>query len=362
MSRSRLLSRTIVCALSAALAGCHHSEAEPEAALPSVQVLAVAAQAIAPRTLVAGVLAPLPGRDVKVGALVQGRVDRVFVAEGDRVQVGQALAHVEAESMQQHVSEATAQREQAEAALVNARTKLDRTERLFADGIAAKQEVDDARATLVTAQSGVKQAQATGGIAGVNLGRATLKAPIAGVVAAILVPAGQPVDGNATPVIEVADTRILDLRAPVAAGQVGALAVGQAAQLEVDGIGTVAGQVEAIAPLVDSTTNTVIVRIRVANSDGRLRGGLFARGAILGASHSALAVPRAALLPGEGGSANRVAILGADGVVAHRTLELGADSGDVVEVKHGLSAGERVIVAGGYSLPDGTRVQVQAAR
>ena len=364
MSRSRLLNlgRALVGVGVAALAGCQHSEAEPEAVLPAVQVVAVAQQPIAPRTLVAGVLAPLPGRDVKVGALVQGRVDRVFVAEGDRVQVGQALAHVEAEQMQQHVSEALAQREQADAALVNARTKLERTERLFRDGIAAKQEVDDARATLVAAQSGVKQAQASGGIAGVNLGHATLKAPIAGVVAAILVPAGQPVDGNATPVIEVADTRVLDLRAPVAAGQVGALAVGQAAELDVDGIGTVAGQVEAIAPLVDSATNTVIVRIRIANSDGRLRGGLFARGAILGPSHTALAVPRAALLPGEGGSANNVAVVGADGLVAHRTLTLGADAGALVEVTRGLTAGERVIVAGGYSLPDGTKVQVQVAR
>lgn len=357
MWRSRLLSLTIVCAV-----GCHHSDAEPEAALPEVQVQAAASRPIAPRTLVAGVLAPLPGRDVKVGALVQGRVDRVFVAEGDRVQVGQALAHVEAEQMQQHVSEATAQRESAEAALVNARTKLDRTERLFRDGIAAKQEVDDARAALVAAQSGVKEAQATGGIAGVNLARATLKAPIAGVVAAILVPAGQPVDGNATPVIEIADTRVLDLRAPVAAGQVGALAVGQAAELEVDGVGTVAGEVEAIAPLVDSATNTVIVRIRVANSDGRLRGGLYARGAILGSAHAALAVPRAALLPGDGGSANCVAVVDAEGVVGHRLLELGADAGDLVEVKRGLTPGERVIVAGGYSLPDGTRVQVQVAK
>jgi membrane fusion protein (multidrug efflux system) len=345
-----------------ALGGCHHGEAEPAEKLPEVQVQAAALQPIAPRTPVAGVLAPLPGRDVKVGALVQGRVDRVFVGEGDHVQVGQPLAHVEAEQMLQHVSEATAQKEQADAALVNARTKLERTERLFRDGIAAKQEVDDARAALVAAQSGLKQAQASGGIAGVNLGRATLKAPIAGVVAAILVPAGQPVDGNATPVIEVADTRILDLRAPVAAGQVGALSVGQVAELDVDGIGKVAGQVEAIAPLVDSATNTVVVRIRIANDDGRLRGGLFARGAILGKTHPALAVPRAALLPGDGGSATTVAVLSAEGTVAHRALTLGADAGELVEVKAGLQAGERVIVAGGYSLPDGTRVQVQGAR
>ena len=57
-----------------------------------------------------------------------------------------------------------------------------------------------------------------------------------------------------------------------------------------------------------------------------------------------------------------MAVLAADGTVAHRTLQLGADAGELVEVTGGLTAGERVIVAGGYSLPDGTRVQVQGAK
>jgi len=177
-------------------------------------------------------------------------------------------------------------------------------------------------------------------------------------VAAILVPAGQPVDGNATPVIEVADTRVLDLRAPVPAGQVSALSVGDRAELDVEGMGAVAGAVEAVAPLVDPATNTVIVRVRVDNQAGRLRGGLFARGALVAPARQGLAVPRAALLPGDGGAATVVAIVDGKGEVAHRTLTLGAEAGERVEVRGGLDAGTRVIVAGGYALPDGTKVDV----
>src|SRR6185312_16248571 len=178
---SRSLRRNIVAvgvvavgvAALAAVAGCKRSTGdEAETLKPKVKVVAVAEARIAPRTPVAGVLAPLQ----------------------------------------------------------NARTKLERAERLYRDGIAAKQEVDDARAAVVAADSGLKSAQATGGIAGVQLERATLRAPIAGVVAAILVPAGQPVDGNGTPVIEVADTAVLDLRAPVSAARVGDVAVGQRAE------------------------------------------------------------------------------------------------------------------------------------
>jgi len=342
-----------------AVAGCKHAGGDDDALKkPVVKVATVGEERISPRTAVAGVLAPLPGKDVKVGALVAGRVDRVFVAEGDAVKLGQPLAHVEAQPLKEGVSQAQAQREHAAAELQNARTKLERAERLYKDGIAAKQEVDDARAAVVAAESGLKSAQATGGIAGVQLERATLRAPIAGVVAAILVPAGQPVDGSGTPVIEVADTAVLDLRAPVSAARIGDVSVGQRAELDVEGVGKVAGAVEAIAPLVDPATNTVVVRIRVPNEDGRLRGGMFARGAILGAPHPGLAVPRAALLPGDGGAATDVAVVDAAGVVSHRALTLGADAGDAVEVRAGLKAGERVIVAGGYALPDGTKVEI----
>ena len=61
------------------LGSCHREEPPAPERLPAVNVLAVAPRLLAPRISIAGVLAPLPGRDVKVGALVTGRVDRVFV-------------------------------------------------------------------------------------------------------------------------------------------------------------------------------------------------------------------------------------------------------------------------------------------
>jgi RND family efflux transporter MFP subunit len=337
--------------------GCHHEEAEEAPKLPTVRVETVHRAKLAPRIAVAGVLAPLPGRDVKVGSLVVGRVDRVLVAEGDAVKAGQAIAHVEAQPLKDRVAESEAVKTGASAQLENARVRLQRTEKLFHDGIASRQEVDDAHAQLVAAESTLKQAQAVGGTAAVNLERATLRAPIDGVIAQILVPAGQPVDGNATPVIEVADTRELDLRAPVPAARVGRIAVAQKAELSVEGVGTVEGVVVAIAPLVDTATNTVTVRIRVANKSGRLRGGMFARGSILEPEREGIAIPRTALLPGDGGAATEVALVQADGTVVHRSLRLGADAAEAVEVD-GLADGERVIVAGGYALPDGTKVEI----
>jgi RND family efflux transporter MFP subunit len=341
-----------------ALTGCPREREEAKTSAPIVRVITTVEEPLQERTPVAGVLTPLPGRDVKVGALVSGRVDRVFVGEGERVRAGQPLAHVEAGPLRDRLSETQAQRDQARAQLENARTRRERTERLWKDGISSRQEVDDARAAEVAAESAVRQATAVGGTATVQLDRATLRAPFAGVVAGILVPAGQPVEGNGVPVVEVADPSELDLRAPIAAGKVGAVRLGQRAELTVDGVGAFGGAVEAIAPLVDTVTNTVTVRVRVANGDGRLRAGQFARGALLGAEHQGIAVPASAVLPGASGAADTVALLLSDSTVGHRAVVLGAEVGDRLEVRSGLKAGERVIVAGGYALPDGTKVEV----
>lgn len=339
--------------------GCRSSaEDAPAAAKPTVKVLAVKKTRIEPSIPIAGVLAPLPGRDVKVGSLVQGRVDRMFVAEGDPVKSGQVLAHVEAGPLKERLAETEAQRAQATSALENARTRLARTELLFKNGIAAKQEVDDAQAAAVAAESAVKQARAAGGTATVQLDRATLRSPIDGVVAAILVPAGQPVDGNGTPIIEVADTRILDLRAPIPAGRATEVKLGQLAELAIGALGTVTGTVAAISPLVDAATNTLMTRIRIKNPDGRLRGGAYARGLLKTEAHEGFAIPKSALLPSAAGDATSAAIVDPEGKITHRDLEIGDDDGDRIEVRKGLVDGDRVVIEGGYSLPDGTAVEV----
>jgi RND family efflux transporter MFP subunit len=341
------------------ISGCR-AAAEKDAPAPKPQVRAVtlALEKIEPRIPIAGVLAPLPGRDVKVGALVPGRIDRVLVAEGDPVRPGQALATVEARSLQDRLAETEAQAELANAALDAAEKRLARTEHLLKDGIASKQEVDDARAAAATAASALKQARAGGSTAQLQLERATLRAPIAGVVAAILVPAGQPVDGNGTPVIEIADTRTLDLRAPVPVARAGEIALGQKAELTVAGFGggSETGTVAAIAPLVDPATNTIMVRIRVPNR-GALRGGMYARGALLGEAREAIAVPKSALLPNEG-AANKVAVIDSGGELHLVEVELGVEVTDRVEVKTGLTAGVRVAVAGAYSIPEGAKVEI----
>ena len=99
--------------------------------------------------------------------------------------------------------------------------------------------------------------------------------------------------------VEVARTETLEVHAVVAAADAGRLSAGQKARVTVGALGRKwAGEVLAVSPLLDASTGTATVRIRLANPDGQLKGGEMAEAHIVLATHpDALAIPLEALLP-----------------------------------------------------------------
>jgi len=309
---------------------------------------------------------------VKLGALVIGRISQILVAEGDRVEVGQLLAQIETTPLRDGVMQAKAALAQAKAQDVNAAGRWDRTLKLFDAGIAAGQEVDDARSQAVVARSAVRTSVAALSTAENLLRRSELRAPFAGLVAHIFAAPGEPVDGSGKPIVEVADTSMLELRGGLAAGQVERIRPHQPAEVRVDGLGNRAfpGEVFAVSPVIDPATGVATVRIRVNNPEGALKGGTLGRAKIIAALHRhVLAIPREALIPldrstvsaSQGGSVSRSfaveRVVNAE--ASRQPVGLGAMDEHWVEATSGLQEGELVIVQGAYALPDGTRVQME---
>ena len=339
-----------------ACVACHGKAAEEEKREPvAVRAIAVTRGPV-PRLIEAsGPLEPLPGMDVKLSALTAGALAEVLVAEGDKVKAGQLLARLDPRPLRDAVSQAEAQAQQSHAAEENARVRLDRSQKAFAAGLAAGQEVDDGKLQLATSSAALRTAQAVLSTAKNQLSRSELRAPFAGVVAHLFVPAGELVDPS-KPVVEVARTAVLEVRAPLAPRLAQALKPGQPAQVRVDGLPerVFPAQVIAVAPVIDPQTGTVLARIRVENKDGTLKGGAFAHVSIEADLHpEVLRVPREALLSGEGNAA-AVVLIDKDSKALRRAVELGYQDKEFAEVTSGLSGGERVVVQGAYALPDGT--------
>jgi len=113
--------------------------------------------------------------------------------------------------------------------------------------------------------------------------------------------------------------------------------------------------VTVISPTIDPKTRTLRVEARVANPDGRLRPGLFAR-VDLGVAlrKGLLMVPEEAVLQRADGEI--VYRAGADNRVERVNVETGTHHDGMVVVTRGLAAGELVVTRGQAGLADGVLV------
>jgi RND family efflux transporter MFP subunit len=301
--------------------------------------------------LVRGTVAAVLNEDVKVSALVPGRVNSVTVAEGDTVTRGQVIAELDRQPLVDQRRQAAAAVEQAKAQLENARLNLQRNQQLFERGIAAGKEVEDARAQLASAQSALEQANAGLSTADRNVERAVVRSPIAGQVVKRMVSVGEQVDGTASqPIAEIANLDRVELAANVPAEYLSRIKVGQTTAVATDAFHgrTFAGSVLAIAPAVDATTNAGLVRIRIANTDRSLKVGMFAEARIALETHrDALVVPPPALVRTDSGAVVYVV----SGDTAQRTdVKVGLEKPDAVEIVSGLEDGQTVLVSSVYGL------------
>jgi RND family efflux transporter MFP subunit len=279
------------------------------------------------------------------------------VAEGDGIKSGEVLAEIEAGPTTDELSQAEATAKEAEAAEQAAAAKWKRTEELLGQGAASEQDAEQARAAAISARSNYVRAKATVGLARRKLKRTEIKAPFDGIVVTVLVRAGESVDGNGQPVLQVAATDPVELRVATPPKDAVRLRTGMPAKLKLEGLPVERnGVVFAIAPSADLATGNVLVRVRADNPDRALRLGMLARASIVVAHvEDAISIPASALVPGPDGGLAVVLVRHGGAATEPVSLSFTTDGRAVVS---GLDGGEEVISEGGYSLPDGAKVEV----
>jgi RND family efflux transporter MFP subunit len=346
-----------VCLLVPALIGGCAKTSEEEGAAADVPTIVADVGQVTRRDLVEqlvvrGTIAARPNDDVRISALVPGRVMMLKVAEGDAVSAGQVVAEIDPRPLEDQKRQAAAAVAQAKAAVENATLNYDRTDRLFKRGIAAGKEVEDARAQQAAAAAGLEGALASLDSADRQLSRAKVTSPIAGRVVKRLVSVGEQVDGTAAqPLIEVANLDVLELGANVPSEHLGAIKVGQSVDVTSDAYKdqVFTGSVVAIAPAVDPATNTALARIRVGNAGQLLKVGMYAQARVALALHkAALAVPPSAIARSEQGEA-AVYVVTKD--LAQRVpVKTGLETPDAVEILAGVSEGQAILVSAVHGL------------
>lgn len=296
-----------------------------------------------------GTVTPRVGAQVKVGPRVSGRLEHLYVQVGDRVRKGQVLAVLEQKDLKATVARSEAALLAAQAAVRYAEANYRRLEELLPKGFVSQDAVDAAKRTWESARADVKSASAQLDYAKVQLSYATVTSPIDGVVGSVSTQEGETVAASlaAPTFVTIIDLSRLEVDAFVDEVDIGGVKVGQKATFTVDAFPdkVFAAEVEAIYPqavIQDNVVNyTVILKI-LDPFEGLLRPQMTASVTItLDTVKGVLVVPSRAVRRQDGKTV--VMVPGPKGPVP-RPVTLGRDFGDVVQVKAGLSEGDRVLV------------------
>lgn len=312
---------------------------------------------VLPGTLRGFVEAPIYSR-------ANGYLRRWYVDIGAHVQQGQLLAEIDTPEIDQELSQAQAQRDQASSTLALAKTSFDRAQQLRQRDAVSQQELDDR-------QGAFNQDEANLAAADANVRRLTemksfqrIVAPITGIITqrnvdiGDLVNAGNGGAGHALFAIAQSDPLRLYIDVPQTYAQ--QVAVGQhvsVTEQEMPGV-TFDGTVTRTAQAIDVATRTLQVEISLPNHDGKLLPGAYVQAALQTDSKGLLTVPGNTLLFRAEGP--RLAVVDADGKVRLRPVEIAQDLGQTLEISHGLEPTDRVVLNPSDSLADGDSVVVVA--
>jgi RND family efflux transporter MFP subunit len=294
-------------------------------------------------------------QEMSLGVELTGiRVERVLVEVGARVARGQPLLQLDTRSLQVDLRRAEASLAQARASLELARASAARGESLLAQGLISQSNLDELRASLSGAEAQLQSAAAERDTARLRLDYATLRAPHAGVISARNVQPGQIISAGTELLRLIRDGR-LEWRAELAESDLVRVKAGATVRVNAPDGSEVTGTIRAVSPSLDATSRTALIYADLPEP-GQLRAGMFAEGRIELGRIEAQVLPRESVVVRDGYS--YVFVLDDKSRVAQRRIEAGRAEGDVVPVRSGLKAGERVVVRGAGFLSDGDLVRV----
>ena len=326
--------------------------------LSEADVAAVRRASIEEGTPITGNLNPIETVDVR--ARLEGDIVRVLVREGERVREGQLLAQYESSEQESARRSAEARAASARAELSTAEWNLQQSEELFKAGAVAERDLRAAQNSVASSKAQVAAAESELRASTMSASDTRIVAPLTGTVATRSVEVGEHVARGAT-LFTVVRSDVLELAASVPERNTVGLRPGQAVKFSAGGQ-DFQGRVARISPTIDPSTRSVTVYIQIPNDGGRLKGGTFATGRVIGRTLSeALVIPSTAVKQTGEGTPFVYRLEGT--TLAQVDVQLGIvdDAAGVVQVVSGLTEGDRIIVGNVGSLGRGMQVQVVGA-
>lgn len=270
---------------------------------------------------------------------VSGRIEEIFIADGEEVTAGDTIIRFDDDSEQ-------AALQAAETALEEAEQAKERIDRLAADDFATEARQEEVTAALSRARSELAAAQ-------VSLNDRTVKTPFAGEVGLVPVSPGAYLQPGA-PIAELVTANDLRARFAVPERYGDEIEPGDSVRLIASDGRKIETEIAILSPIVDRTTRSIEAEAGLSAESG-LRPGSFVRVEIVLERRSdALFAPQTALL--REGQATAVFKI-VDGTARRVAVETGVRKGDLIELRaDDLAVDDQVVASGLQKVTDGAKV------
>jgi RND family efflux transporter MFP subunit len=329
-------------------------------------------------------------RRATVSSKVTGKVMKVMLEDGQRVEAGEVIARLDDSNWKASLAQSNAQLQQAEANVASAQTAFDdakpifeRSEKQKAAAVISAQSFDEshaqfnvARNNLLIAQRGLDSARAGVDVAQRNLDDTVIRAPFAGIVTEKSAQPGEmvsPISAGGgftrTGIGTIVDMDSLEVEVDVSENFINRVRPQQPVTIKLNAYPDwdIPGSVIAMIPTADRAKATVKVRIAITQKDPRIIPEMGARVAFLSESEPDTA--------GTGKSAAREVTIPADAIttdgntsiayvvhgssVERRAVRLGGKTSAGQVVTAGLEAGNTVALGDLSKLSDGARIRIE---
>ena len=312
-------------------------------------------------------------RNAAVASKGTGRLVYLGVEEGDKVKKGQVIARLENADVAAALARAQENVRLAEADLKDARVSLERQRILLDKGMIAQAEYDAAEARYKRVVAGIEVARYGVREAEVAVENTQIIAPFDGTVLKKNADVGEivaPLAGAASSraaVVTIADMSSLEVDADVSEANITRVSPGQVCEIRLDAYPeqSYRGWVSKIVPTADRAKATVMVKIKFRDYDRRVLPEMSAKITFFkagieinsAATDPVLAVPSEAVANRSG----RQVVYGVkDGQAIELPVTVGRTFGSLVEIKKGLTDGDRVIVKVDEKIRPGVKVSVRS--
>jgi membrane fusion protein, multidrug efflux system len=292
-----------------------------------------------------------------IGAKISGRIEQVFVQDGQRVKAGEPLVKLESGELANSAQMAQDGVRKAQANYDNVKADYNRYVTLYEQNAVSRQQLDSAETRMKVSDADLSSALAGQRNAEQQYGYGVITAPVDGVVANKAATVGQVVAPGAV-LMTVENISQVYAVINIEQKDLGLVQLGQTAKVSVDAFPdkVFAGTVDIINSVAGASSRMFRTKVKVDNTEGLLKPGMYIKVELAtGKTEQVVSVPQPAVIQKQG--LYYVFVIENNKAIRQQ-VEVGDVVGNFIEIKSSLQQGQVIAVNNVNKLKDGDTVQV----